>query len=515
MIASSHPAAIPVSSRWIGPVALAGLGVYFALMALASALLVTSGRSDDAEAFLLSQSLEWGYETKNPPGFYWLAYLVMQITGPELATIFALRMAGIFAMFAGLYAIARRLQPDPLLAVCAGFAMLATIHFHWYLLTYLTNTTLAMALAPYCVLALFRLKSSPSLLSYALFGLVLGAGILTRYNFAVFAAALVLAGLAAPEWRRLLLRPMGLVPLGIVILLAATHLVWVAAQWQQLSGYLDTTIGIGGTSSYLAGLLPGLADLVSAPVEVLVLPLGLLLLACFPRAFRRIRVVDPRRRSEIDLIGRTILFGLGLMAVYVLAGASHLRPHHLFFLALAPIWLLARIERADLPRWSAPVFAGSLAALVVVAGAANVLTNVRDLQTCERCAEYQPMADYADSVRAAGFTRGSILSLARRQDFPAEALRAEFPNARILSAEYPIYAPPAGSGDGDCLIVWEGWRSAPGTADILAGADVPRIGEPLPPQAIAGRAEGRIHLSGQPATGMSYVLVPGGLGDCR
>ena len=26
--------------------------------------------------------------------------------------------------------------------------MLATLHFHWYLLFYLTNTTLAMALAP-------------------------------------------------------------------------------------------------------------------------------------------------------------------------------------------------------------------------------------------------------------------------------------------------------------------------------------------------------------------------------
>ena len=126
-----------------GPLALFGL--YLIVMLVQAALLAPSGRSDDLETLLLAQSLEWGYHAKNPPAFYWLAHGVMAATGPSLPVIYALRLAGIFAMVAGLYALARRVQPDPLLAACAGFGVLATLHFHWYLMFHLTNTALALA----------------------------------------------------------------------------------------------------------------------------------------------------------------------------------------------------------------------------------------------------------------------------------------------------------------------------------------------------------------------------------
>jgi 4-amino-4-deoxy-L-arabinose transferase-like glycosyltransferase len=494
---------------------LVGLALYFAVMAAASAMLVTSGRSDDAESLLLTQSLQWGYESKNPPGFYWLTYLVMQVTGPEPATVYALRMAGVFTMFAGLCAVARRLQPDPMLGLCAGLAMLATIHFHWYLLTYLTNTTLAMALVPLSVLALLRLNDRPDLWSYALLGAVLGLGMLIRYNFAVFAAALVLASLTLPEWRQRLLCRRGLVPLVIVAAMITPHLVWVAAHWRRFSRYVETTIGLGSDASYLSGLIPGLGSLIGAPLEVLAFPLGLLLLVCFPRAFRRVQVEDAGRSLRIALVGRTVLIGLGLMAIYVLAGASHLRPHHLFFLALAPVWLLSRLDPASQPRHAAPTFLAALFVCVVLAGIANLATNLLDSRTCDKCAEFAPMADYAQAARTAGFMPGTILTLARRQDFPAGALRADLPGARIISPEYPLYDPPQGAAGGDCLIVWEGTRDAPEGADILGGAAVPLIGLSLPPGAIVGTAEGTLRQSGRPAGGMRFVLVPGGLGDCR
>ncbi|HET9068643.1 MAG TPA: hypothetical protein VFN28_08350, partial [Amaricoccus sp.] len=43
------------------------LALYLALMAVQASLLASSGRSDDIETLLLSQSLAWGYEPKNPP----------------------------------------------------------------------------------------------------------------------------------------------------------------------------------------------------------------------------------------------------------------------------------------------------------------------------------------------------------------------------------------------------------------------------------------------------------------
>jgi hypothetical protein len=32
---------------------------------------------------------------------------------------------------------------------------------------------------------------------------------------------------------------------------------------------------------------------------------------------------------------------------------------------------------------------------------------------------------------------------------------------------------------------------------------------------VLGAAEGRLHLSGRPARGMRFAIVPEGLGDCR
>ena len=153
-ITTEAPSARVPAPVWV----LLALGAYFAVMTLQAALLAPSGRSDDTETLLLSQSLAWGYEAKNPPAFYWLAWWATTLLGPSLPVIYALRLAGVFAGFAGLYAIARRVQPDPLLAASAGLAMLATLHFHWYLLFYLTNTSFALALAPLAVLALLRLR---------------------------------------------------------------------------------------------------------------------------------------------------------------------------------------------------------------------------------------------------------------------------------------------------------------------------------------------------------------------
>ena len=69
-------------------------------MTLQAALLAPSGRSDDLETLLLSQSLEWGYEAKNPPAFYWLAWGATVLFGPSLPVIYGLRLAGVFAGFA-------------------------------------------------------------------------------------------------------------------------------------------------------------------------------------------------------------------------------------------------------------------------------------------------------------------------------------------------------------------------------------------------------------------------------
>ena len=167
---ASTPA--PPRPAWL----LGGLALYLAVMALQAACSPPRAAATTSRR-CCSRSRSHGATSRRtrrpstgspapPPG----------VAGPALPAIYALRLAGVFLTFAGLYAIARRLQPDPLLAACAGLAMLATLHFHWYLLFYLTNTTFAMALGPARRPRALPPQRPPDAASYALFGAVIGLG---------------------------------------------------------------------------------------------------------------------------------------------------------------------------------------------------------------------------------------------------------------------------------------------------------------------------------------------------
>ena len=499
-----------------GPVwALVLLGLYFVVMTLQAALLAPSGRSDDLETLLLSQSLEWGYEAKNPPAFYWLAWGATVLLGPSLPVIYGLRLAGIFAGFLGLYAVARRVQPDRLLAVCAGLAMLATLHFHWYPLNYLTNTSFALALGPLAVLALLRLRGHRGWGAYAILGALLGLGMLTRYNFAIFAAGLVMAALSIPVWRARLLRPQALATGLVALLMLAPHVVWVAGHWEVLSGQVQSQIVGVEAPPYLTRVGEGLVNLAESAVSILIAPLGILAVVCFPRAFRPIAIADPGRAADLALLGRLVLACLGLMLLYVAAGSSYVKPHHLFFLAFAPLWLIARLDPADLRPWAAPAFALGLAVCAALAAIVYPFDTMSDARRCEACEPYQPIGTYAAALRGAGFERGTILTLSRRQDFPAAVLRRYFPEARIIAADYPVYAPPPNQVPGACVLIWSGHTEWPATWIDAPRGLIPRLGQPLPPDAATGAVTGVIALTGRPARGMRYAVLPQGLGDCR
>ena len=295
--------------------------------------------------------------------------------------------------------------------------------------------------------------------------------------------------------------------------LVAPHAAWLIGHAPVLLADAGGRQLVGQPEPYAVRVAGGIAGLVEAAASILALPFGLLALVCFPAAFRRVRLDDPARASALALIGRTLAIGLGVVGVYLLGGSSYVRPHHLFFLILVPVWLIGRLDRAALRPWAAPAFAAAVVACCLAVAVALPLETRRDAAHCSACEEFQPVDSYARVLRAAGFDRGTILALSRRQDFPTAALLPFFPAARLVAADYAVHAPPAGAAAGDCLVVWggasewpEGWEP---------GAPLPRVGLPLPPEATIGQVTGRLHLTGRPTPGMRYALVKGGLGDCR
>ena len=68
---------------------------------------------------------------------------------------------------------------------------------------------------------------------------------------------------------------------------------------------------------------------------------------------------------------------------------------------------------------------------------------------------------------------------------------------------------------GACVLVWSGHAEWPATWIDAPRGPIPRLGQPLPPDAATGTVTGVIALSGRPARGMRYAVLPQGLGDCR
>ena len=293
------------------------LALYSALMAAQLIWLAPSGRADDAEALLLSQALQLGYESKNPPLFYWLAHLVGKFTGPGLSAIYLLRMADFLAFHAGLLLLARRVQPDPLLALCAGLAMLASLHYHWYLFYFITNTGLATALVPWTLLAPVALRDRPTSWGYASFGALIAACLLSRYNFAIFAVALAIAIMVLPSWRRLFATRLALIALAVTLALILPHAVWFAARLPALGGQIGRQLGAAPEMTYAARLLAGAGNLAESSVNMLAFPLGLMLLVAFPHAFLPKTVADPMRRERLLLIRATLISCAALMGLWV------------------------------------------------------------------------------------------------------------------------------------------------------------------------------------------------------
>ncbi len=139
-----------------------------------------------------------GWEMHQPPLYYLTAAAVLSLAGlspADHAAVAVLRLLGLalgLAQVALVFACLRLLFPDRPRAQVVGLVVAAFLPLHLYLYHYVTNETLTATLGTAAVYLCLRLLRDDAARPgrYALLGLVLGAGLLTKIS------ALVPAGLA-------------------------------------------------------------------------------------------------------------------------------------------------------------------------------------------------------------------------------------------------------------------------------------------------------------------------------
>ncbi len=449
--------------------------IYLAALFALRLILFPAASEDDAEVLLLTQSLEGIYKVGQPPLYVWLAYGLVQAFGPALSVVVALK----FFLLGLVYFLSHRLAylftGNGKWAAVAGLSVLSIYYLSWDAVLNYSQTVMLAALSLAFIHALVRIGIKPSsgTGNYIWLGLLIGVGILVKYNFIVLVVSLLAAAMMDWDLRQKLLSSHALLAALVSLGLVLPYGVWL------LTG------GVSGASMATAvpkldnaalAHLTGLLDMVVGIVSILS-PLLILFILFFPRAVWASGEGEENRRRWRRLCERGFLFLFALMAVMVLvSGLTEVRNHWFIVLAPFPAYAVIRIAGAypagkdgNLPR-RVGGFAAVLALLGLAVIAGLMVRASTQSATCAKCKMVVPYEQLAEGLNDAGFSGGTIYVY----DYPTQVggnLRRYFPDSRFVSYKFSAYSPPGRAVDsGQCLAVWllDSGAQSPATETMLA-----------------------------------------------
>ncbi len=424
---------------------LAGyLGVHLLLRLALSPSLIP----DEAELALFSQSLAWGY-SEQPPLYSWLVWGAVRLLGLSVFSLTLIRMLVLASVPLALYAVARAVLRDRSLPLLCVFSLLLFPSFAWNAVNYLTHSLLLCAVSLATTRAVLRLPHRRGWTAYVALGLWLAVGMLSKYNFVVFAASLFLAGVSCRPYRACLLDVRLLLSGAVAALLVMPHLLWAREHAQALWQVLAVKTGVGGSGG-AERVLSGMSNLLSNSI-LLVLPFAAGVLLLWPgaaRVFRR----DAARSDACRLLERFFVAALLLLTVQVFAGTTHFQDRWVQpFVLLVPVYVFARLEGVRLEPRRARCYRAVLATVALLLTA----TQLGRIWLGSRDDGVYPMqmsfAEFEERLSAEGVDSATVLTSDR---VLGGNLRLRFPEANVFCVRQRSYHPPIKDHDRPVFAVW-------------------------------------------------------------
>ena len=453
------------------------LGGYFLLHLVLRLFLSDSFELDEAEQLLMTQQLAWGYASQ-PPLYSWLQWGFFALFGKGVLALSLLKQLLLFTAFAFCFLSARLAFGGRLLpAVLVTLSLLLLPEIARESQKDRSHSVLLLALCSLSFYLVLRFRARRGTLDYLLLGLVLGFGLLSKYNFALFALALFLATLLTPAWRVAARDPRILLAIAIPVALFLPHGLWIQGHVQAATG--DTLQALKVSEPGLEAFLRGLGSLVYE-AWLFLTPFWLVALLAFPGLFRwRVEAAAGLFAADVrELLGRFFVVVFVLLLVMILVfGFSQFKARWLEpFLFLVPLFLFLRGDPETCGRSRMKVYLGVtlvFAALVPALLAASVLGG--SFRGKFTHLSY-PLPAIAAQLRAAGFDGSRVYADHR---FVGGALLAHLdsPAAQVPGVEFA----PAGP-DGRVVMVWQGPAEEP-PADLVGilTRDTGVPGDRLPP----------------------------------
>jgi len=475
------------------------------------------GRDDLIEA-IVAQGWALGYNPTQPPLYTWLIVAASDLIGPGVAAHVLVKFASLYLALLFYYLAAERALEDAYLAALATLAWPMTYMFGWDVTQNYTQSVLLMALSAALMYLAMRLRDGGGWIDYLALGLVLGLGTLTKYGFAIFAGTLFAAGLVDRRLRRALVNRRTILPILLAMLLIAPHLLWLKFGPHNLRGAFTGALQVGWRGTYWEGVAAGLVSMLRSSFDFLA-PGVVVWVLLFWRALL------PGARTLPETLATRRLFATWLLLSYAVlvagvffAGATAIKYHYMVAVLLpAPIWLMLRardlgLEAAQRPGWRGQAVAAAAALCVVAVVVVVAWRGFGAPDHCGRCYLHWDYKAVAEKLRAAGFTRGTILA---DDHHVGGNLRTYFPDAPMYSLKFPDFVPPRRTpGNGQCVALWDAAAEGDELPDDVTDFLKIRLGGSVDPMPSSRIIELPYRGSTSRTLRLGYVLLAG-TGMCR
>lgn len=409
-------------------------------------------RWDESEQTLFSQCLALGYNDQ-PPVYTWLLWIVFQVTGVSLLGLHVLKSLILTAFYIGIFSAARKLA-GPKFAILGTLSLLLTPYFAWTALIDGAHTLFVAAFVPITLLVMLQLLERPTSGGFALLGLVVGLGVLAKYNFAIMAIAIPLSLLTMPAYRSRLRDPRLLWSIAVAAIVVLPHAWWVHGHWHLVSERPMVRSGVIESSGFWDRIFLGLTNL-SRTSLLLVGSLLVVLIACFPKDCARI-LKQPARSDQVRWLGRWIAIVFAILLVLVLLGVTKFRTHWLIpLLVLFPVYVFARFAEQPSTEKSQRRYRVCLGfAVIAVMVVRLVGINTDSQEGGKNWGQAKMHADVAAHISAQGLEQATFYG-----DHPLACgnIRRSFPQATVVCSYYPAFIPES---QGESYAAWEATHMA-------------------------------------------------------
>lgn len=433
------------------------LGCYF-LIEIAVRLSIRGSMGlDEAEQIFLSQWFAPGYNSQ-PPFYNWLQYGVISVLGVSIFSLALLKNAMLFASYVLYWLAARLVIKDRTLAAIAMLGLLTIPQIAFEAQRDLTHTVATIFAAAFFLYALFRTLKHPSGFSYALTGVAIGVGLISKYNFALLPAAALLAILLDKDFRARLFDWRLLLTIVLVLIVVSPHLLWLTDNLDLATERTRDKMGSGDSDSLFAQIAWGLASLIES-----IAGFSAVTIAVFAFAFREVVPSAGRSTGQmIRLTERMMAIGLGFIVLLILfAGTENVMDRWLTpLLTVLPIYLCLRLDGAGARIGNGFARMLAICGVIMVIVPAILFARVATVSwTGNYQWQNQPFKALVQTINAELGQQPAVVVTV--DPYTAGNMRLQMPSVPVIAVSHSNFTLPYNwSKDRPILFVWQ-QRNAP------------------------------------------------------